>query len=168
MKKDNGIESTLCAGICRSCTIPANIALALVLLFVFVPPVFSGQTGRFVQPPPQVEQQVPSEVTVLTPVPPVPHSSMGSITLDSLEAEFHQNRKIIHVKGKITNISRSFIRGYLTLHILSSSGTSLYSTDLPLNDHQPFGDGESVTFDTTVNIESLSGASKVSLDFTRD
>ncbi len=153
----------------HSATIKGDNLCLYIVLFLFLSPSFSiaGPTKRYVRPaPPAAETK--SEVQILTPVPPVPNDSMGGVTLDAFDAEFLQNKSLVHVKGRVTNISNSFIRGHLTLHILSGSGTSIFASDLPLNNHQPFSNGESVTFDTTLNVATIKNASKVSLDFTRD
>lgn len=151
----------------HSFSIRAGGIVFLLLLTLSASPAWAKTVSRYVRrptpPPPPTD-----EVKQLIPEPPVPNSSMGVVTLDRLEAEFIQNRRIVHVKGQITNISKAYIRGYLTVHLLSSTGVSLFSTDIPLNNHNPFGNGESITFDTAINISAIKGAAKVSLDFTQD
>jgi len=150
-------------------TVSWRVSSAACLLALFVTmsvPARAGETKRYVLPTPP--RPATDEVRQLIPEPPVPNSSMGVLTLDSLEAEFMQNRRIVHVKGKLTNVSGVYIRGYLTLHLLSSTGVSLFSTDIPLNNHNPLGSGESVSFDTAINVAAVNGAVKVSLDFTQD
>lgn len=93
---------------------------------------------------------------------------MVFVSLENLEAEYYSANKIVAIKGSIKNVSNSSMRGYITLYLLSVSGTVLRAFDLPLNDHRPFGDGESVSFDTAVNVSNVSGAYQVSVEFTRD
>ena len=93
---------------------------------------------------------------------------MSVVALESLEAEFFPANRVVTVKGSIKNNSKTPIRGYLTLYLLSASGSVLRAFDLPVNDHRPFGDGESVSFDTAVNVSNVSGAYQVSVEFTRD
>lgn|GEM_PF-7013049 len=143
--------------------------MATIILVLLTIPLLSlaGPGKRYVRSAsPRAEAQ--DEVRVLIPVPPVPNKSMGGMTLDAFEAEFLQDKSLVHVKGRVTNISNSYTRGYLTLNILSAAGTNLFSSDMPLNNHQTISNGESVSFDTTINVSAIKGASKVSLDFTRD
>jgi len=93
---------------------------------------------------------------------------MAFVSLDKLEAEYFPANRVVAVKGSIKNISSSTLRGYITLYLLSSSGVVLAAYDLPVNDHRPFNDGESVAFDTAVNVSNTSGAHQVSVEFTRD
>lgn len=93
---------------------------------------------------------------------------MSFVSLDKLEAEYFPANRIVAIKGSIKNISSSTLRGYITLYLLSSSGMVLAAYDLPVNDHRPFHDGESVVFDTAVNVSNTSGAHQVSVEFTRD
>ncbi|MBU0480509.1 MAG: hypothetical protein KKG47_05355 [Proteobacteria bacterium] len=90
------------------------------------------------------------------------------VTLDSMEAEYHPANKVVIVKGSIKNISRIVLRGHLVLHILSISGAVLHSTEMPIKGHQPIMNGESVSFDTVLNVSNVSGAAKISADFTWD
>jgi hypothetical protein len=145
-----------------------GVFLLLALMFIVYSASPAGaRVRRYVRPAPPPPPET-DPVKRLIPEPPVPNNSMGVVTLDRLEAEFMQNRRIVHVKGRLTNISKVYIRGHLTVHLLSSSGVSLFSTDIPLNNHNPFGNGESVTFDTAINVSAIRGAAKVSLDFTQD
>jgi len=93
---------------------------------------------------------------------------MSFVSLENLEAEFFPANRVVAIKGSIKNVSKTTMRGYLTLYLLSVGGTVLRTFDLPVNDHRPFGDGESVSFDTAVNVSNVSGAYQVSVDFTRD
>ncbi len=94
--------------------------------------------------------------------------NMSFVSLENLEAEFFPANRVVAIKGSIKNVSKTTMRGYLTLYLLSAGGTVLRAFDLPVNDHRPFGDGKSVSFDTAVNVSNVSGAYQVSVDFTRD
>lgn len=100
----------------------------------------------------------------LTPM----QQKMSFVSLESLESEFFPANKMVSVKGKLKNISNSYLRGYLTIFLMSQSGAVLSAFDLPVNDHRPFNDGEVVSFDTAVNVNSVSGACRVSVEFTKD
>ena len=100
-------------------------------------------------------------------LPPL-RQQMSFVALENLEAEFFPANSVVTISGRIKNNSRTSVRGYLTFYLLSASGTVLKAFELPLKEHQPFGDGESVSFDTAVNVGSVSGAYQVSVDFTRD
>jgi len=93
---------------------------------------------------------------------------LSLVSLEKLEAEYFPANKVVSVKGRLKNISSTTLRGYVTLYLLSSSGTVLGAFDLPVNEHRPFNDGETVFFDTAVNVSNVSGAYQVSLDFTQD
>lgn len=88
--------------------------------------------------------------------------------LESLEAEFHQANSLVTVKGRIKNTSDIVIRGFLSLHLLSSTGSVLESFELPLKSHQPINRGESVEFETVLPLTRSKGATQVSVDFTKN
>ncbi len=90
------------------------------------------------------------------------------VSLENLEAEYYSANKIVAIKGKIKNISSITMRGYITLYLLSASGSVLSSFDMPLNDNRPFRGGQSVDFDTAVNVGTIGGAYRVSVEFTRE
>ena len=90
------------------------------------------------------------------------------VILDSMEAEYHPANKVVIVKGSIKNISNITLRGYISLHILSVNGAVLYSTEMAVKDHQPIRTGETVSFDTVLNVAKVAGAKQISADFTWD
>lgn len=90
------------------------------------------------------------------------------VSLEQLEAEYFPANKVVSIKGSIKNISDSTLRGYITLYLRSSSGMVIGAYDLPVNDHRPFSDGETITFDTAVNVSNTAGAYQVSVEFTKD
>lgn len=94
--------------------------------------------------------------------------NMSLVSLENLEAEYFAANKVVVIKGSIKNISSSTLRGYLTLYLRSHNGMVVGVYDLPVNDHRPFMDGESVAFDTAVNVSNTTGAAQVSVDFTKD
>lgn len=94
--------------------------------------------------------------------------NMSFVSLEKLEAEYFQANRVVSIKGSIKNISNSTLRGYITLYLRSSSGMVVGAYDLPVNEHRPFNDGESVTFDTSVNVSNTTGAYQVSVEFTKD
>ena len=93
---------------------------------------------------------------------------MQLVSLEKLEAEFYSASRVVGIKGSIKNTSNSSLRGYLTLYLLSVGGDVLGAFELPVNDHRPFRNGESVPFDTAINVSHISGAYTVSVDFTRE
>ncbi|MCK4837275.1 MAG: hypothetical protein KAS94_00650 [Desulfobulbaceae bacterium] len=101
---------------------------------------------------------------VLAPV----EMEMSFADLESLEAEFHPTNGIVSVKGRLKNTSNSIIRGYLSLHLLSSSGSVLQTFELPVKDHQPVSRGESVKFEAVLPVSRIKGATQVSVDFTKN
>ena len=113
---------------------------------------------------------VPATVTAgsagvsLTPM----QEKMAFVSLDSLDAEFYSASKVVSIKGSIKNISNSTLRGFVTIYLIAQNGVVLSASDMPVNDHHPFMDGESVAFETVVNVSNSSGASRVSVEFTKD
>ncbi|MEN8136697.1 MAG: hypothetical protein ABFS18_14370 [Thermodesulfobacteriota bacterium] len=101
---------------------------------------------------------------ILTPI----EMDMACANLESLEAEFHRATNIVSVKGRLKNTSKSVVRGFLSLHLLSSSGNILQTFELPIKDHQPIKMGESVKFETVLPVSKIKGATQVSVDFTRN
>jgi hypothetical protein len=90
------------------------------------------------------------------------------VTLDSMEAQYHPANKVVIVKGSIKNTSKIVLRGYISLHILSSTGTTLHTTEMAVKRHQPIMSGETVSFDTVLNVSKIAGAAQISADFTWD
>lgn len=93
---------------------------------------------------------------------------MSFADLESLEAEFHPANNIVSVRGQIKNISNIIIRGYISLHLLSSSGSVLQTFELPIKSHQPLNIGESVKFETVLPVSRSKDATQVSVDFTKN
>jgi len=94
--------------------------------------------------------------------------NMSFVSLENLDAEYFPANRVVAIKGSIKNISNTTLRGYITLYLRSSSGMVVGSYDLPVNEHRPFGDGETVSFDTAVNVSNTTGAAQVSVEFTKD
>ena len=90
------------------------------------------------------------------------------VVLDSMEAEYHPANKVVIVKGSIKNISNIVLRGHISLHILSAAGAILYTTEMAVKGNQPIQNGETVSFDTVLNVSNVSGAKQISADFTWD
>jgi len=128
-------------------TILAVASLFVCLVAVYPVPVHGGAAGRNLIPQKQ---------------------NLSFVSLENLEAEYFPANKIVAIKGKIKNVSSITLRGYVTFYLLSTSGSVLSVFDLPVNDHRPFRDGEAVSFDTAVNVNNISGAYQVSVEFTRD
>lgn len=122
-------------------------ALLSAQLVMVAAPVHSEQAGRNLIPMKQ---------------------KMSFVSLEKLEAEYFPANKVVAIKGSIKNISSSTLRGYITLYLRSSNGMVVGAYDLPVNDHRPFGDGETITFDTAVNVSNTTGAHQVSVEFTLD
>lgn len=93
---------------------------------------------------------------------------MSFVSLENLDAEYFPANRVVAIKGSIKNISSTTLRGYITLYLRSSSGAVLGAYDLPVNEHRPFNDGETVSFDTAVNVSNTTGAYQVSVEFTKD
>ncbi len=110
------------------------------------------------------EMTLANQGQILTPI----EMEMTFANLESLEAEFHQATGIVSVKGRLKNTSNSIIRGYLSLHLLSSSGNVLQTFELPVKEHQPITMGESVKFETVLPVSRIKGATQISVDFTRN
>ena len=110
------------------------------------------------------EMTLANQGQILNPV----EMEMTFANLESLEAEFHQATGIVSVKGRLKNTSNSIIRGYLSLHLLSSSGNVLQTFELPVKEHQPITMGESVKFETVLPVSRIKGATQISVDFTRN
>lgn len=94
--------------------------------------------------------------------------NMSFVSLENLDAEYFPANKVVAIKGSIKNVSKSTLRGYITLYLRSASGMIVGAYDLPVNDHRPFIDGETVSFDTAVNVSNTTGAYQVSVEFTKD
>ena len=69
--------------------------------------------------------------------------------------EVHPANNVVSVKGSIKNVSTVFIRGYLSLHLLNKAGSVLHTFELPLKDNQSISQGESVSFETILNVANI-------------
>lgn len=89
------------------------------------------------------------------------------IIVDDLGAEFHSASGTITVKAKIQNVSRSTLRGYATIYLLSPSGQPLYSYQEEVNSGEGFDHGSTIHFKASTQIPDINKVGAISVDFTR-
>lgn len=90
------------------------------------------------------------------------------ITVEDLGADFHTASKTIVVSAKIKNVSRSFLRGYATIYLLSHEGEELFSYQEPVNNGDIFKHGTTVNFEASTYVPDVSKVGSISVAFTRN
>ena len=90
-----------------------------------------------------------------------------SIAVEELGAEFHTASGTITVTAKIKNISRSIIRGYATIYLLSAEGQELYTYQEDVNGGEAFPHGATIDFQASTHVSDISKVSSISVDFTQ-
>jgi hypothetical protein len=89
------------------------------------------------------------------------------IVVEDLAADVSTGSGTITISAKITNISRAFIKGYATVHLLSEEGKPLLSYEEELNGGEPFAHGTSVEVEVTAKVGDINKIASVTVDFTQ-
>jgi hypothetical protein len=89
------------------------------------------------------------------------------IVVEDLAADVNTGSSTITISAKITNISRAFIKGYATVHLLSEEGKPLLSYEEELNGGEAFAHGTSVEVEVTAKVREINKIASVTVDFTR-
>lgn len=85
--------------------------------------------------------------------------------IDEFEAYVHSDGKILLVNGKVDNVSRQSIRGYITIYLKDSSHDVLNAIDVKLKNSNKIAKGKSGFFEAKINIEGYTQLANVSIDF---
>lgn len=99
-------------------------------------------------------------------VPATSHTAQ-LIVVEDLAADVNTGSSTITISAKITNISRSFIKGYATVHLISEDGKPLLSYEEELNGGEAFAHGTSVDVEVTAKVRDINKIASVTVDFTR-
>jgi len=89
------------------------------------------------------------------------------IVVEDLAADVNTGSSTITISAKITNISRAFIKGYATVHLISEDGKPLLSYEEELNGGEAFAHGTSVEVEVTAKVRDINKIASVTVDFTR-
>lgn len=89
------------------------------------------------------------------------------IVVEDLAADVNTGSSTITISAKITNISRAFIKGYATVHLLSEEGKPLLSYEEELNGGEAFAHGTSVEVEVTAKVGDINKIASVTVDFTQ-
>lgn len=120
--------------------------------------------------PVQGKQAVPQKHSAPThPAGNVPSTTYDqqSIVVEDLAAEVHSDSGTITITAKIKNVSRAMIRGYATIHLLSSEGKRLLSYEEEVNRGEAFSHGTSIDLEITARVGDIKKISSISVDFTK-
>ncbi len=89
------------------------------------------------------------------------------ILVEDLAADVNTDSGTITITAKITNVSRAFIKGYATVHLLSEEGKPLLSYEEDLNGGEMFAHGTSVDLELTAKVRDISKIASITVDFTQ-
>lgn len=89
------------------------------------------------------------------------------IEVDDLGAEYHSSSSTIVVTAKIKNVSRSILRGYTTIYLLSPSGEEVYSFEVEVNEGDGFTHGTTILFEASTHVPDIDKVGSISVGFTR-
>ena len=139
----------------------ASLSGVLVLLLAVV--VLSGLTAQAKQgnkakysDPPQQAGNIPTSSFEQKPV-----------VVEDLAAEVHSESGTITITAKIKNVSRALIKGYATIHLLSSEGKRILSYEEEINGGEAFAHGSTVEFEVTARVGGVKNISSITVDFTK-
>lgn len=113
--------------------------------------------------------KAPKHATSQQPEGDVPSTSYQPqlIVVEDLAADVNSGGGTITISAKITNVSRAFIKGYATIHLLSSEGKPIFSYEEELNGGEAFAHGTSVELAVTAKVGDISKIASVTVDFTK-
>ncbi|MFH0785043.1 MAG: hypothetical protein V2B20_24230 [Pseudomonadota bacterium] len=140
----------------------ANLGGAFLLLLVFTflsaLPAFGKQanTAKHTSTPPQQTGNVP-----------VTDFEQKSIVVEDLAAEVHSESGTITITAKIRNVSMAMIRGYATIHLLSSEGKRLLSYEEEINGGEALAQGATTELEITARVGNVKNVSSIAVDFTK-
>lgn len=89
------------------------------------------------------------------------------VVVEDLAADVNSGSGTITISAKITNISRAFLKGYATIHLLSEEGKPILSYEEELNSGENFAHGTSVEVEVTAKVGDISKIASVTVDFTK-
>jgi hypothetical protein len=104
----------------------------------------AGQTGNII--PTQLDQRM--------------------VLVEDLSAEFHSESGTIVVTAKIKNNSRSMLRGYVTVYLLSAEGKKVHAYQEEVNEGEAFPHGATVDLKATSRMSDIKTVASISVDFT--
>ncbi len=90
-----------------------------------------------------------------------------SVVVEDLAAEVHSDSGTITITAKIKNVSRAMLKGYATVHLLSSEGKRMLSYEEEINRGEAFAHGTSVEISITARVGDIKKISSISVDFTK-
>lgn len=115
------------------------------------------------------QSNTPKDTASAQPSGNVPTSTFEQplIVVEDLAVEVHSDSGILTVTAKIKNVSRAMIKGYATVHLLSSEGKKLLSYEAEINDGEAFAHGTTVEFELTAQAGDIKNISSISVEFTK-
>jgi hypothetical protein len=82
-----------------------------------------------------------------------------------LEANTYEKGRLLHVQGKVKNMSQRPVRGYLLLHLVDSNQQSVYALRTEIQDKSQLAHNDTGSFEEVINIQALKGLKTVRVEF---
>ncbi len=133
--------------------------LLLVLTFLSALPALGKQAHTAKHPPPPPPQQTGNV--------PATDFEQKSIVVEDLAAEVHSDSGTITITAKIRNVSMAMIKGYITVHLLSSEGKRLLSYEEEINGGEALAQGATMELEITARVGNVKNVSSIAVDFTK-
>jgi hypothetical protein len=98
-----------------------------------------------------------------------PSNQQSQLTiLEELSAQLHNNGRLVEIKGAIKNISKSALKGYITIYLLGANGNVINAKDEAIGRGLEFSQGMVVKFEATLKVPKKAKIATVSVDFIRE
>ncbi len=135
----------------------SSLLTLLIICFLPVLPIHARQPNIAKSPTPtQSAGNVPTSTF-----------EQQSVVVEDLAAEVHSDSGTITITAKIKNVSRAMLKGYATIHLLSSEGKRMLSYEEEINRGEAFAHGTTVEISITARVGDIKKVSSISVDFTK-
>jgi len=88
--------------------------------------------------------------------------------LEELSAQLHKNGRFVEIEGAIKNISKSTLKGYVTVYLLGINGEVINAKDKVVGQGLEFSHGMVTKFKLTMKVAKKKRIDTISVDFIQE
>lgn len=88
--------------------------------------------------------------------------------LEELSAQLQKNGRAVEIEGAIKNISKSVLKGYVTVYLLDENGGVINAKDKAIGNGLDFSQGMIAKFTVTMKIGRKKKVESISVDFVQE